>query len=176
MHWYGHWYGTIKHFHGAAADLGLQENVQLAQVHLPSELGDIFAKLEDRMRVLGYPRRDIFAVKLALHEAATNAFRHGNRGDPDKYVRISFLATPDEVLVGVEDQGRGFDPDRVPDPLDEPILDRPGGRGLLLMRAYTTWMSFDPPGNRVTFCRRRSDFPGGPGPAQEQGLRDQDQP
>jgi serine/threonine-protein kinase RsbW len=174
-------YGKSKHFPGAAGDLDLRENVQRARVHLPSELGDIFARLVAWMRMQGYPRRDLIAVQLALHEAATNAFCHGNCGDPSKDVHLSFLVTPDEVLVGVQDQGRGFDLDLVADPPDEPILDQPGGLGLLLMRACTTWMSFDPPGNRVTFCRRRSDFrvpalPGGPGPAEEQGLRDQDQP
>jgi serine/threonine-protein kinase RsbW len=176
-----HRYGKSKPFPGAAGDLDLRENVQRARVHLPSELGEIFARLENWMRILGYARRDLIAVQLALYEAATNAFHHGNRSDPSKDVRISFLVTPDEVLVSVQDQGWGFDPDLVPDPLDEQILDRPGGLGLLLLRACTTWLSFDPPGNRVTFGRRRSDFrvpalPGSSGPAEEQGLRDQEHP
>ena len=167
-----HQYGINTHFPGAAGDLDLRENVQQARVHLPSELGEILARLEGWMGILGYARRDTFAVQLALHEAAANAFRHGNRGDPAKEVRISFLVTPDEALVSVEDQGRGFDPDLVPSPRDEEIPDGPGGLGLQLMRVCTTWMSFDPPGNRVTFCRRRSDaqvprLPGPHGPAQE---------
>jgi serine/threonine-protein kinase RsbW len=155
-----HWYEKTKHSPGTAADLGLRENVQRVRVHSPSELGETFARLEDWMRLLGYLRRDIFAVQLTLHEAVTNAFQHGNRGDLAKSIRIRFLVSPDEVLVGVEDEGPGFDPDLVPDPFDEPVLDRPGGRGLLLMRAYTTWVSFEPPGNCVTFCRRRSGCAG----------------
>jgi hypothetical protein len=42
-----HWYGKTKHCHWAAADLGLRENLQRAQVHLPSELGKIFANHEE---------------------------------------------------------------------------------------------------------------------------------
>jgi serine/threonine-protein kinase RsbW len=172
-----HWYGKTRHFIGPVEDLGLGEKVQQAQVHLPSELGGLSARLEDWMRFLGYPRRDIFAVQLVLHEAASNAYRHGNRRDPDKSIRVSYLVAPDEVLVVVEDQGRGFDPDLVPDPLAENIRDRPLGLGLLLMRAYSSWVHFDPPGNRVIFCRRRSDtpvpgLPGPSGPAAEQGLCD----
>jgi serine/threonine-protein kinase RsbW len=172
-----HWYGKTKYFTGPVEDLGLGEKVQQAQVRLPSELGELSARLEDWMRFLGYPRRDIFAVQLVLHEAASNAYRHGNRGDPDKSIRVSYLVAPDEVLVVVEDQGPGFDPGLVLDPLAGPIRDRPAGFGLLLMRAYSTWVQFDPPGNRVTFCRRRSDsqVPGPPGlsgPAAERGPRD----
>jgi serine/threonine-protein kinase RsbW len=60
------------------------------------------------------------------------------------------------VVLEVEDQGQGFDPDQVPDPRREPYMDRPGGRGLFLMRTYMTWVSFNREGNRVTFSRRRS--------------------
>jgi serine/threonine-protein kinase RsbW len=109
------------------------------------------------MSFLNYPHRDFFAVVLALHEAVGNAFRHGNGGDLRKGIRVSFLVNAAEVLVRVEDQGPGFDLARVPDPRDEQRLNVPGGRGLLLMRAYCDWVSFTPPGNRVTFCRRHSD-------------------
>jgi len=139
-----------------AVDLELEAHLQRHLVRRPSEMGEVFQKLEDWMRFNGYARRDRFAVVLALSEAAANAFRHGNRCDPSKCMRISFLVTHAEVLVSVEDQGQGFDPEQVPDPLAEGSLDRPGGRGLFLMRAYATWLSFDPPGNRLTFCRLRS--------------------
>jgi len=138
-------------------DLNLAEKGQRVLLRVPSEMATTLNKLEDWMRILGYPRKDIFAVNLAAHEAMINAFRHGNRWDPRKCVRVSFLVTPAEVLVGVEDQGKGFDPAEVPDPLSDEILDRPGGRGLFLMRAYATWVTFEPPGNRVTLCKRRSE-------------------
>jgi serine/threonine-protein kinase RsbW len=143
----------------AVDDLELEKNLQRHQVHRPHQMREVFQKVQDWMRVHGYSRRDVFAVVLALQEAATNAFRHGNRSDPGKHVRVSFLVKPEEVLVCVEDQGKGFDPEIVPDPLADEYADRPGGRGLFLMRAYTTWVTFDPPGNRVTFCRLRSDIP-----------------
>jgi serine/threonine-protein kinase RsbW len=144
------------HFRERALDLALEQDAQRIQVHSPAELNPFFEKLEDWMRVLGYPRKDIFAVTLALHEAATNAFRHGNRGDPNKSIHLCYLVTAAEVLLEVEDQGPGFVPDQVPDPLSGEIRDRPVGRGLFLMQAYMTWVSFNREGNRVTLSRQRS--------------------
>jgi serine/threonine-protein kinase RsbW len=53
-------------------------------------------------------------------------------------------------------QGDGFDPDAVPDPLAPENLEKPSGRGLLLMRHYLTSVDFNEKGNHVTLCRCRS--------------------
>ena len=150
-------YDKDEHFRGRTVDLALEEHAQRVQVHTPAELRPLCEQLENRMRVLGYPSRDLFAVKLAVQEAAVNAFRHGNLGDPGKTIHVRCLVTAAEVLVEVEDQGPGFDPDQVPDPLTEENLQRRGGRGVFLMRAYMTWVSFNREGNRVTLARQRSD-------------------
>jgi serine/threonine-protein kinase RsbW len=138
-------------------DLALEEQAHCLQVHTPAELRPFLDQLENRMRVHGYSCNDLFAVKLAVQEAAINAFRHGNRSDPARSITLRSLVTAAEVLLEVEDQGRGFDPDAVPNPLVQENLDRPGGRGLFLMRVYMTWVSFNRAGNRVTLARRRSD-------------------
>jgi serine/threonine-protein kinase RsbW len=100
----------------------------------------------------GYPAKDIFPMRLALEEAVVNAVRHGNRGDPSKWVTVGFNVGPERVLVEVHDEGAGFDPDSVSDPttLENPEL--PDGRGLLLMRACASSVQY----NGVTLCRRRS--------------------
>jgi serine/threonine-protein kinase RsbW len=146
-----------ERFRGKSVDLALEEHAQHLQVHTPAELHPVIDRLENRMRVLGYPCRDIFAVKLAVEEASVNAFRHGHRRDPAKTIHVRYLVTADEVLIEVEDQGRGFDPDQVPDPLAEENLRRESGRGVFLLRAYMTWVSFNRQGNRVTLARRRSE-------------------
>src|SRR5262249_42879479 len=89
-------------------------------------------------------------------EVATNALRHGNKGDAGKQVRVRYLVTPAEVLLEIEDEGLGFDPSQVPHPLVEGSDSRCPMRGLFLARAYASWMSFNPSGNRVTLCRHRS--------------------
>jgi serine/threonine-protein kinase RsbW len=103
-----------------------------------------------------YPEGDVFAVRLALREAISNAVRHGNRGDPAKAVRIRYHVTPRRVLAEVEDEGPGFDPGQVPDPRASENVERDGGRGLLLMRLYLTWVRHNGRGNCVTLCKCRS--------------------
>ena len=142
------------------ANLAQEPRTRRIQVHSPAEMYLFLVALRVSMREIGYCQKDIFAVRLTLEEAVINAFRHGNRGDPSKNIIVRYLLTPAEVLLEVEDQGLGFDPRQVPDPLTEPYLDRPGGRGLFLMRTYMTWVSFNRQGNRVTFCRQRSSSRG----------------
>jgi serine/threonine-protein kinase RsbW len=88
-----------------------------------------------------------------------NAIRHGHKGDVTKQVRVSYSVTADEVVAEIEDEGPGFDPQQVPDPLSPENLERPSGRGLFLMRHYTSWVRFSPRGNCVTLCRLKKFEP-----------------
>jgi serine/threonine-protein kinase RsbW len=132
-------------------------------VRSPAEVPPVLRAVEDELEAQGYPRKDLFAVRLALDEALTNAIKHGHRGDPRKCVRVRYRVTADKVLAEVVDEGPGFDPHRVCDPLADENLGRPCGRGLLLMRRYTTWTYFNARGNGVVLCRLRS-LPGHPNP------------
>jgi serine/threonine-protein kinase RsbW len=111
------------------------------------------------MAALDYPAQDVFRLHVALEEAVINAIRHGNKNDPRKWVRLRFQVTRDQVLVEVKDQGEGFDPRLVPDPRAPENLERPSGRGLLLMRSYVTWLRHSENGTCVTLCRCRSTHP-----------------
>jgi serine/threonine-protein kinase RsbW len=105
---------------------------------------------------MGYPWHDCAGVRLALEEAVVNGLRHGNGGDPAKRVCVRYHLQSDALVAEVEDEGPGFDPGRVPDPTLPENLERPSGRGLLLMRHFMTWVRFSRPGNRVTLCKCRS--------------------
>jgi serine/threonine-protein kinase RsbW len=140
----------------AMIDPGARESMRRIVLQSLAELRPVADKVEDWMRVLGFSRKDFFAVRLALEEAVVNAFRHGTRGEPGKAVRVSYVVTPDDVFVEVEDDGPGFDPGLAPDPLAVGNVERVTGRGLFLMRAYMTGVSFNAQGNRVALWRRRS--------------------
>jgi serine/threonine-protein kinase RsbW len=135
---------------------GLEGNVRSVKASSLAALRPVFGKIEEWMRVLGYSRRDLVAVTLAVREAVLNAVRHGHRGDTSKHFQMRYVVTADEVLVEVEDEGFGFNPDNVADALSSWQEKQPRGRGLFLMRSYTSWLTFNPTGNRVTFCRRRT--------------------
>ena len=100
----------------------------------------------------GYPPKDIFGTRLALEEAICNAIKHGHQTDPTKVVEVRYVIRADHFLVAVEDQGPGFDPLQVRDATTPENLERPCGRGLLLMRHYAAWVRHNPEGNCVTFC------------------------
>jgi serine/threonine-protein kinase RsbW len=108
------------------------------------------------MTALHYGSRDIFAVKLGLEEAISNALKHGNRRDTAKRVRIRYRVTADCVVAHVADEGAGFDPAAVPDPRTVEYRERRCGRGLFLMRAYMTSVAFNARGNEVILCRMRA--------------------
>lgn len=89
---------------------------------------------------MGEDDRD--AVATSVIEAATNAIQHGNRNDAGKTVSIRFIVTPDRLEVTVTDQGNGFDPDAVEDPLRPENLLRERGRGIYLIRTFMDEVEF----------------------------------
>ncbi|MBI5862999.1 MAG: ATP-binding protein [Planctomycetes bacterium] len=96
-----------------------------------------------------YSEESTFAIKLALEEALTNGVKHGNRGDAKKTLTVRFYIDAERVVIMVRDQGAGFVPDLVPDPTADENLERPSGRGIMLMHAYMTRICFNETGNEV---------------------------
>ena len=133
-------------------------NVEQFDVIIPSDTVQGQAVQERIIRLMegrAFPPRDVFGVRLALEEAIVNAIKHGNGMDPDKNVRITCEATDDRILVIIEDQGEGFLPTEVPDPTDFENLEKPCGRGIMLMRAFMTHIAYNEQGNRVTLEKIR---------------------
>ena len=104
--------------------------------------------------------RDIFGIRLALEEALVNAIKHGNREDRAKKVHIQLRMHQDRVDILICDEGPGFNPQQVADPLAAENLERPCGRGLLLMRHYMSEVTYHPPGNRLTMSKVRANSNG----------------
>ena len=95
----------------------------------------------------------VFGIHLALEEALVNAIKHGNRLERSKTVRVEWHINNDEFRVEIEDQGDGFQMEEVPDPTAEENLDRPCGRGLMLMRSFMTSVDYNEKGNRVIMTK-----------------------
>lgn len=106
-------------------------------------IAELLAELENA----GWATRDIYGIHLALEEALVNAIRHGNRSDLSKEVGLRFYLNDDRLLMEIEDEGAGFDPAKLPDPTEDEFLDRPNGRGVLLIRTFMTRVEYLGRGN-----------------------------
>ena len=107
-----------------------------------------------------YPEAARFAVRLALEEGLVNAFKHGHKTlPPESTVNLSVVVDHSRVQIDVVDQGPGFDPADVPDPTLDENLDKPSGRGLLLMRAYMTSLEHLGRGNHLRMVFHRTAAP-----------------
>ncbi len=92
--------------------------------------------LEEAMTHLDIEKQASYEVGMAVREAVANAIEHGNRSDPGKRVQVVLDYLPGELVVKVHDEGDGFDPERVSDPLAPVNLLRSSGRGLLFMKEF----------------------------------------
>ena len=122
-----------------------------------AEIPCLISRLLDELRPLGYADKELFGVRLALEEAFVNAVRHGNGEDPAKTVHVRYHATCQQFMIEIQDEGRGFDPEAVPDPLAPANLERPGGRGVFLIRRYMSWVQYNDLGNCVVLCKVRDE-------------------
>jgi serine/threonine-protein kinase RsbW len=86
-----------------------------------------------------------------------NAIKHGNKLDESKRVLVEFVILPSALEVRVQDQGAGFDPNAVPDPVAEENLLKAYGRGIFFMRQFMDEVqhSFPPRGGTVVRMLKR---------------------
>jgi serine/threonine-protein kinase RsbW len=113
-------------------------------------------EIEQLLKRHQYGERDIFGIRLALEEALINAIKHGNQMDRTKNVRVAYQVCSDRFEVRIVDEGSGFILDDVPDPTAVENLERPCGRGIMLMRHYMSTVSYSERGNTVAMTKLRN--------------------
>jgi serine/threonine-protein kinase RsbW len=96
-------------------------------------------------------------LAIAVTEAVGNAIVHGNKKDPHKKVYIAFQLGEDRVEVSVRDEGEGFDPDTLTDPLDPNNLMKESGRGIFILKSLMDDVSFSftPKGTTIRFTMKK---------------------
>jgi serine/threonine-protein kinase RsbW len=83
-----------------------------------------------------------YRLLVAGTEAVNNGILHGNKGDKRKFVHVTCVISKDSLVFRVKDEGRGFNPEDVPDPLEEKNLLKTSGRGIFLMRSLMDKVSY----------------------------------
>jgi serine/threonine-protein kinase RsbW len=129
---------------------------------IPSDLSQgvaLIRELIERLRAADWSDGEIFGIHLSMEEALANAIRHGNGQSLDKVVRVIVRASTDQFYAKVSDEGPGFDPSTIPDPTTDENLERPCGRGLMLMRCYMDRVVFSRTGNSVEMYKNRATKP-----------------
>jgi len=136
-----------------SSDLG---PAPFTEVVIPSDTTEarrIQDEIEQRLQTCKASEQEVFSVRLALEEALVNAIKHGNQMDRSKKVRISYRFLGERFEIRITDEGDGFDPSDVPDPTAIENLERPCGRGLMLMRHYMTEVEYNTRGNSVAMAK-----------------------
>ena len=116
----------------------------------PERIYEVELFIEEIRDHLGF-KDDVFGnVMIAVTEAVNNSIRHGNMGNQDKLVRIHCASlNPYCIMMAVEDEGNGFDPEALPDPTAPENVLRESGRGVFLMRQLSDEIRFQNAGRRV---------------------------
>jgi serine/threonine-protein kinase RsbW len=128
-------------------DLGSRfENIELVQV-----------VLKDTLDQLGVEEDARHWIDVAVREAVANAIKHGNAQNPDKQIHVDLLLEGDELIIRIEDEGVGFDPSTVQDPLAPENILRPNGRGIFYMKSFMDDIQYGlrPEGGTVVTMRKR---------------------
>jgi serine/threonine-protein kinase RsbW len=126
---------------------------------IPSDLSasrDVHKTIMDRVEAQHYDEQSTFAIRLALEEGLMNAIKHGNKLDPKKTVHVEAKVTPKATEITIEDQGKGFHREEVPDPCAEENLLKCSGRGILLMEAYMDEVKYSQGGRRVRMVKKNT--------------------
>ena len=119
---------------GGFTDVHLEIHSSIDAVELVQVVAEHIA------RKLGLDEETLDWTVIAVRETVVNAIVHGNASDPGKLVFIDFTASPQtdptDLIVRVRDQGNGFDPGQVHDPLSPENVLKTSGRGIFLIRQF----------------------------------------
>jgi serine/threonine-protein kinase RsbW len=113
----------------------------------------------DAATAAGFPEDDLHKIGMATRECMVNAVVHGNRYNANKTVHLQVSGTDDYLKIRITDQGEGFDPASLPDPLAEENLLRHSGRGIFLIRAFMDDVQVkpvSPHGTEVLLLKKKS--------------------
>ncbi len=113
--------------------------------------------VDDALARLGLDDDSRHWVGIAIREAVANAIKHGNQQDPDKEVEVELAIADDQAVIRVIDQGDGFDPQEVGDPLAPENLLKPNGRGIFYMKSFMDEIEYStrPDGGTVVTLRKQ---------------------
>ena len=126
-----------------SVNTAMPEPETTVRLHFSSafEMLDMVQLVSDQIgRGLRFDEDALTWMEVAVRESVINAIKHGNQHDRAKQVTVEFTTrpapTPEELVIVVRDQGNGFDPEGIADPLAPENLLKSSGRGIFFMRSF----------------------------------------
>ena len=111
-------------------------------ISTPKDIGKVEDFLKEVNKAARLDDGTFHRLFVSSTEAVNNAILHGNKSDPSKKVCIGCMINRDSITVSVKDEGAGFDPQNLPNPLDEQNLLKESGRGIFLIKSMTDRVDF----------------------------------
>ncbi len=114
------------------------------QIKVPSDLdylAEVDKFVEQKLKKTTLNKSQLADIAISVTEAVTNAMLHGNKKDPHKEVTIDVEVKPKEVVITIQDQGNGFDPDKVPNPTQGDLI-KVAGRGVFIYKTLMDKVEF----------------------------------
>jgi serine/threonine-protein kinase RsbW len=105
-------------------------------------LAEVDEFIETKLAAAGVSSSLTADLAISITEIVNNAIMHGNKGDPNKTVTIKIKFIGEDVEVGIRDQGNGFNPETVPNPIEESNLLNQVGRGIFIVRSLMDSVDF----------------------------------
>jgi len=133
--------------------MGQSPKTRLVIPSKPTELPAVLRIIIDEALAKGYGKDEVFAIRLCLDEAVSNAIHHGNQDDPTKTVSIDYSIDDRAARIDIIDQGCGFCPDNLPDPTLQENLTSPSGRGVMLIESYMSEVRYNQTGNCISMVK-----------------------
>lgn len=123
---------------------------------LPSKLdqvNDFISLLLAKLSPLSLNQDLLFNIKLSLHESIINAIKHGNKLDPNLKVKVEIVTAADQIMLQVTDQGKGFDFEKIPNPITPENLVKLSGRGIFMIQNAMDKVEFADQGRTIQMIK-----------------------
>lgn len=133
------------------------KNIPSFHLLIPSNRKNIHMVEEFFLKVnktLNIPEEKLHALLVAVTEAVNNGIIHGNESNASKNVTLTCTLQRKTLTIKIKDEGNGFIPEHVANPLNDDNVLKTGGRGVFLMKAFMHSVKYNKKGNEVTMVMK----------------------
>lgn len=130
-----------------------EDKPQMYIIHKKEEIEKLSSIILKAMDNYGFSDMEIKRTKICIFETTINGIDHGNNDDPEKKLVVLFKIEKDKAVISIVDDGKGFDYNNLPNPLDDENIMKECGRGIYIVQQYMDEVVFNEKGNRILMTK-----------------------